>query len=570
MSDHSSGTEGVTVAPRRRLAFVFFVAVTVLYGVLQLGALGHPLLWQDEGETAMFGRRILDYGFPKVHGPEGVVYGMSIPLAVGTDPERDAYRGSLWGQYYVAAIGVAWSEASDDLNEKTARVRFPFVLAGLVGLASLLWAFRKELRARSGTALPSAAVFMLLLCFSTSLQLHLREARYYGLVVGGVGIAVALQRSLLDRPGGFGMWVRSAALATCLIGLLNIFYPAALALMGWLLLETVLIAWDSSASVSGRRQRIGAFAAPVMLAALAGVLLAVAFDVAGVAQALSTRWPLGPGLYLENLGHLLVFLLRWEFLGLVIVLELWLAWLGRSRLESNSDRRPGFALLRLAAWMAFLGAFNPVFFERYFVAIGPLLAMVFVLEGEVLLGDWAGRDRPTRGQTRIAVWFIALIALLSLGLRSAEFMGRMREVLSPVSGPVDYAVATIQAEEMEPNRLLIATNYEAEPLMFYLGSRVVGRFEPRPDDGVTENAETPDWVIPRRGQPKRLEAVRGYLLRGSYEPRRLPIADMPYNALPELYSGRVLQQTHWFETPLPGEGRPPLIVYRQPRPSARE
>ncbi|MDG2051639.1 MAG: hypothetical protein P8M78_15900 [Myxococcota bacterium] len=564
MTDSGKLDEQGAEGGRRGVFLVFFVLMALLYGVLQLGSLGHPLFWQDEGETAMFGRRILEFGFPKVHGSEGVVYGMGIPLEVGTDLDQDSYRGSLWGQYYAAALGVAWADGSDDVYEKTARVRLPFVLAGLLGLLALLSSFWKELAARSGHALPAATVFMALLCASTSLQLHLREARYYGLVVGAVGLAVACVRSLLVCRGGVGAWLRSLALGGILVGLLNVFYPAALAVMGWIVLET----WIGG--LKARRQglawglRSTWLLMPVGLALFAAIYLAVTFDVLTVSRALASRWPFGPKLYLENLVHLGIFLFRWEFLGLLVVVEALLFWLGRRGPRLKVDRRPAWSLLRLAGWLGGVGAFNPVFFERYFVALSPLISLSLVLEGEVLIERLGLRNASGRTLRTGVLGTVLGVAVLTLWLRTGEILGHADEVLNPVSGPIDHVVEVIGTEETSPQEVIIATNYEAEPLMFYLGSRVLGRFESGSlEDLERAGREQPGWVIPRTAQPRGLEAVRRYLLRGDFEALRLPVADMPYNHLPELYSGRVLSETHWFESPAPSSGRPNLIIYRR-------
>jgi hypothetical protein len=42
---------------------------------------------------------------------------------------------------------------------------------------------------------------------------------------------------------------------------------------------------------------------------------------------------------------------------------------------------------------------------------------------------------------------------------------------------------------------------------------------------------------------------------------RLPIADWPYNNVPELFDGGVLVTPHRFRTPEPEEGLPPLLIY---------
>jgi putative lipoprotein len=58
------------------------LAVALFAGLL-FGRLAWPLLWQDEGETAMFARRVLEYGYPKVHDEGNVVYQFAFDVAQG-------------------------------------------------------------------------------------------------------------------------------------------------------------------------------------------------------------------------------------------------------------------------------------------------------------------------------------------------------------------------------------------------------------------------------------------------------------------------------------------------------
>ena len=63
-------------------------------------------LWHDESETAMFGTRVLEYGYPKIHGERNVVYSLWHANGVGIHEGTDAYTGSPWVQYYVGASPV--------------------------------------------------------------------------------------------------------------------------------------------------------------------------------------------------------------------------------------------------------------------------------------------------------------------------------------------------------------------------------------------------------------------------------------------------------------------------------
>jgi hypothetical protein len=123
------------------------------------GSLSHPLLWQDEAETAMFGRRVLEYGYPKVHGPRNVVYQFGFDAAMGVKERCDAYIGTTWGQFYFATIGLALAGEGGDLYGKTLRLRLPFALAGAAGVLVPLLALLPALSgARARLAFASACL----------------------------------------------------------------------------------------------------------------------------------------------------------------------------------------------------------------------------------------------------------------------------------------------------------------------------------------------------------------------------------------------------------------------------
>src|SRR5262249_56010247 len=89
----------------------------------------------DEADTAMFGTRVLAYGYPKVHGPDNVVYQFGPDVALGIKERFDAYIGTTWGHFYFAVPGLWWARAAADPWERTARLRLPFALAGAACLS---------------------------------------------------------------------------------------------------------------------------------------------------------------------------------------------------------------------------------------------------------------------------------------------------------------------------------------------------------------------------------------------------------------------------------------------------
>lgn len=127
--------------------------------------IGYPLLWNDEGETAMFAERVLDFGYPKVGDGKNFVYCLELEdKMAGRRTVDGAYLGSGWGHFYFGAIGALAARAADaiagrpgiesppdlgresrgdrprnaDVYLKTALLRIPFALAGLAAIVLLV------------------------------------------------------------------------------------------------------------------------------------------------------------------------------------------------------------------------------------------------------------------------------------------------------------------------------------------------------------------------------------------------------------------------------------------------
>ena len=156
-----------------RLSGLLLAFAIAAFAAMLLGRLAHPLLWQDEGETAMFGTRVLEYGFPKVHGERNVVYEFGPNIAIGVKESVDAYIGKTWGDFYFAVPGLLWARGTGDPYDRTFRLRLPFALAGAAGLALMLFAVWPAIARRD--RLRVATGFVALCSISISLLLHLRE-----------------------------------------------------------------------------------------------------------------------------------------------------------------------------------------------------------------------------------------------------------------------------------------------------------------------------------------------------------------------------------------------------------
>ena len=537
----------------RALSGGLLALAVVGLAVMLFGRLAHPLLWQDEGETVMFATRVLEHGYPKVHGKRNVVYEFGPNIAIGVKESVDAYIGKTWGDFYFAVPGLVWAEGVDDPYARTFRLRLPFALAGATGLGVMLWGVLPALAPRR--RLIFAALFVGLCGVSISLLLHLREVRYYPLLVLVLGAVLALHLRRGLAPGQ--RWVGHAlTLGFASFLLFQVFHVAWFAATGLLALDAGHRAWRGGEG--DRPRRLARELAPHALAVLLVLPWIVFLETFQLARGFATH--LGatlPG-YGINLGRVLAHFATHELLVPAALCRIAVAWRRRSaaRPPQPTDEMAA-RLLAFCAGYAAIGCLNPLIYERYFVVLGPLMSLAFLLDATSLVE----RSRR-RGRMAAA---LAVAALLCLVPRLDAVRGRIAELREPVRGPLDFAVFHLRERYEDTASLVIATNYEAHPLMYYLGSRVVVGLAL--NNIANERGLLPDVVIPRRRWPRALPELRRFLGRADYREESLPVLDTHYNHIPALSASPATPDPHRFVTPRAGDaqaGR--LRVYHRVEP----
>ncbi len=541
----------------------------VVFAAALFGRLSYPLLWQDEGETAVFARRVLEYGYPKVHGPRNVVYQFGFDLAGGVDERHDAYIGTTWGHFYFAAPAVALASRVDDLRGKTALMRLPFALAGaasvLVALAGLLPAVRGR-----SARLVLAGAHLLLATVCVALVLHLREVRYYALVALLSSLLFAVHaRHFAYRRTGFRAWALSTALLLFL--LYHTFFVGFVVFSGALAVDRILASRKLPS-----QSRAGALVrelAPLIGAALAVAPFVLFFEQIQTARAFADRFALGPADYARNALAILRYMARYDLLVPAVGLGAVGLALARLAPSEGAEARDVAAPARrflgiLLTFNVLANAANPVLYGRYLVVLSPLLNALVLLQ-IVHLGQKAGW-RAGSG-TRRAIRGAAL--LLSLGLlaggvlpKAPELAGRLRELRDPVKGPLDFAIPFLAERYPDTRELVIATNYESFPLMAYLDSHVIVGLSGA--NLARDRTRRPDVVLPRKAWRSHLGVLAGFLREGEFERHVLPVVDAPYNTIPELGRWSTVPLPHPFETREPASEGQSLELFVRVDPSA--
>jgi hypothetical protein len=536
----------------RTIAALALLAALTAFGISLFGHLAHPLLWQDEGETAMYGGRVLEHGYPKVHGERNVVYEFGTNLAQGVKERYDAYIGTTWGHFYFAAPAVWWARGADDLYDKTFRMRLPFAVAGALGVAWMLIAVLPAFRRDRRPVLAFSAGYFLMAALSVSLTLHLREMRYYPLFL--LLSAAILQLHLArTRFGTVGPRSYAAGLLLLLVLLFNVFYSAWFVFGALLGLDRLLALRTARREGTPVRAVLEDFA-PLALSLLCVAPLLVFYETFEIASVFSDAFDLGVERYLSNLEMAVGHFLRHEFLAAAIAARVAVglvdARLRRRGVEPppGPDRRAAVFLAAFATGYLLLGCVNPLLYERYFVILSPMLSLLFLLDAFALWASAPLLSSPDRAATARVVTALALAVLLvGTGLaRSDEWRGRVAELREPYRGPLDFVIPYLASHYDDPSALVIATNYEAHPLMVYLGSHVI--VGTSLNNIVAERSLSPDVVFPRRWWKRGLGELRGFLERGEFERHRFDLPDLPYNNNPALSRSPWIPDPHRFRT----------------------
>lgn len=510
------------------------VGLVLLGSLLILPNLGNRYLWEDEAETALLARNVLRFGLPVAF--DGVHV---ISQECGTDYDGQyLWRQTGWLPIYLAAASFR------AFGEGTLAARLPFALIGLLAPVSL-YALARRCWARRAAALVAGLSLLL----SVPFLLHVRQARYYALVIVAT------------------IWILHAALAV--VG------GRRLALVGLVVALTVLLqssTFVAAAVVAGLAAglvvvRVGR-AAAARLAAAAVAALAVNLPLL-VSADLGDRvgFMLGipsPATYAFRASQL-IFMSELHALPALLLLA---GLLVAQRVSGTSppiappERRTVVFLATFALVYLLVIALRPLLFFRYLL---PLLPVFALLQAQLLLWTWA-RHRLVA----------ALVALLALGLDRSQLLGGSVtvplgeyawEITHDVDGPIKGIVRYLRAEARPGDRVLIT--YGDLPLRFYLPPLDVRGGQACQDLSAWPE---PDWVIDRYFYRFRSSGPRS---REDSQWTRRYLQSLPAHR----YQRVVLTapDTKWenipepdFHTFRPGPERPRVVVLRKIRSTAAE
>jgi hypothetical protein len=531
---------------------VMVFAAAALLGFSIFARLGTPLMWNDEGETAMYAQRILEVGYPKVHHGKNVLYTFDAPNELRAYNSRlDAYTNSGWLQFYAAVPGVLLAEHVHDPYMQTLILRLPFALAGFLALFLFAAAAASLLPKQHREILISA--FLCLCALTTPLVLHVREVRYYSLALlcAAAAMWLVIRFHVLQRIS-YRKYVFGIALV--LFVSFHTFYPLFLVLVatfGLLALRHLRSAWRATI-----RELI-----PIAIAGIAAAPFIWILKILTAGLALNQRYGFSVLEFLRNMGTVCIDLSTYGLLPAALTTAILCALLWRS--ATDAQRAEHMPPIRAAIYCGvFVGATvlvtstSYVLQQRYYLAAMPVLLIIVLLCGWVCIALL--REYPRRA-ARLVVSFLIFVLMVNLASGLPAVIGHIQEIRTPYQGPVDFIVQYIRSHVANPARAIIATNYEEQPFMYYLQSHVtIGQAS---NNLAADMATQPDIIIPRRERAlDMLSYLNTLLARAKYTEVVLPVRDYYINNIPEL---RHPYFRHLFVTPIPSDGNALRIYIRQ-------
>jgi hypothetical protein len=267
--------------------------------------------------------------------------------------------------------------------------------------------------------------------------------------------------------------------------------------------------------------------------------------------------------YGSHLAIALANLLRYEFLAPALVARAAVYWFTKQGdIDTSSEtvrRRSQAASFLLVFFVTYwlMVSRSPSIWERYFVALSPVLIAMFLLDALALSRMLKSRPR-TRG--RITICVVVATVFLSTGwLRFPDFVGRLYEINHRYRGPLDFVIPYLKQTHENVEDLVIATNYEGPSFMYYLGSRVtVGYYGANLEEDLSIQ---PDIIVPRWWD-RNLDTLEMLAARDRYRMRSFPIRNLMTNNVPGLSHLSPGGLTHEFKTRLPAAGEELVILER--------
>ena len=521
------------------ILITFFCLCFLLYKNIS-----YPLLFNDEAETVMTGQQIIKYGYPKVHDEKNMVFIPDNPQWLGYKKSIDANVSIPWGNYYFATIGVGLAKFSDDIYRKTALVRIPFATAGLIGLLIFVFAFRDYFENANHFKI-FLLVFLFLELFSVNLFLHLREARYYSLVVFSSALYFFI---LVNRLGLKALSEKKYVFLMSVV----LFLSYQMNFITYVVMCLTLILYGTysflrnKVPIADRIKRTLYTIIPVGISAILVFPFLLYFETFDIAKKASEHYKFTADLFWKHITDITNALFKHEiFYSLIILLMVLIGFYFFIRKNKNKgtpfEARLENVLVLMSIFFVLyiiMVARIPFVWMRYFVVLQPLM-VILILISAFLLFEYIRNSISSQNQKRYnSVFFVVLVLIGWYGFNKKE--GHLGDYYYQLThqykGPLDEYIPYIMTKYSETDTLVLATNYEELSYMYYLNCKVIlgynYGFRTLTEDSLKRY--DPDILIFRKKWGQDPRAYNYYIQQGKFERTSFPTVDWPVNNIADL------------------------------------
>jgi len=510
--------------------------------------ISYPLVWNDESEGIMAGVRILEYGYPKVHdGKNTVISSLAPNINVGYKEKYDANIIITWGNYYWAAIGVYLAEFTNDIYTKTALLRLPFTIMGLLGLIIFLLPVKKFF-SNTNHFKKFLVLFVFVELFSISLILHMREARYFSLVI-------FLSACFFYIYSYYFLFKQMSRLKYYIFMTLLLFFTYHVNFIAFAILSAVLafirgILFLLNISKNPKEFKnefitVLKDAIPVIISVILIYPFLIFFETAKTSAAMSEFVKFTFDSYKTNIEMIYKNLTTLEFaytFMIVKVIWLLLRWYLPSGQNNNKNKKHDqidllqkfsvFATSFLIIY-ALIIARTPWLFVRHYIVMQPVMVLIMITDIFIIFYQISLLQKKSVSIARLSCAVLLLISFSVNAKNKIEYIkGHIYEMTHQYKGTLDYIIPYIQENFKNTDTLIIATNYEEFSYMYYLKSKVtIGYVYNNLEDDLKH---IPDIILFRKAWGTDPKYFNEFMQKAKYQKVSLPVADYPVNNIPEL------------------------------------
>jgi len=444
-----------------RLVGILFLGILIVVFIFSVFKnIQYPLLWGDESETAVFAQRIISYGYPKVNDGKNVLNMTMIPeREVGVKESIDAWIHLPWLQYYFASIGVYLAEKVSDIYLKTAFVRIPFAMAGVVGV--LITPIASVFLLKKKNRLSFYVLFIGLIITNVSLALHLREVRSYSLNMLILSLLCGVFVSYYAKKLSF--WWYFVLTELFLVLCFNNYPPAYIIFLAscgaFMFIRNIFYK-----KLLDRRE--------IFITLLVSVVLIIPFvifyEFIYISYKNSQYFTLTYSVEKEKIFRILNFFAKYDYLYLLILVKSIYVYIFQKCVDIKKDlvalRNMEISLFYTLFILLYIiiTLFQPYIFDRYFVVLCPFIVTLILFD---FYNGWSLLSRAKESGKSVVEntyfgYALSVVLILSLVPKVDSVNAHIYEISHQYKGVLDFTIPYIKNNYRNPQNLVIETNLE--------------------------------------------------------------------------------------------------------------